>query len=51
MSKNEPVISLENFKSTQLMEYDACTRFGECVKYRPTYGGRNKDPAIESRDS
>ncbi len=50
MPKNKPVISLENFKPTQLMEYDACTRCGECVKYYPTYDGRNEDQAIEPRD-
>ncbi len=50
MTKNKPAISLENFTPTQLMEYDACTRCGECVKYCPTYEGRNKDQNIEPRD-
>ena len=50
MAKNKPAISLENFTPTQLMEFDACTRCGECVKYCPTYNGRNKDQAIEPRD-
>ncbi|VVB91402.1 CoB--CoM heterodisulfide reductase iron-sulfur subunit D [uncultured archaeon] len=50
MAKNKPAISLENLTPTQLMEYDACTRCGECVKYCPTYNARNKDQAIEPRD-
>ena len=50
MTKNKPAISLENFTPTQLMEFDACTRCGECVKYCPTYDARDKDRAIEPRD-
>ncbi len=50
MPKNKPVISLENFSPIHLMNYDACTRCGECVKYCPTYEGRNYDRAIEPRD-
>lgn len=50
MAKNKPAITLENFTPTQLMEYDACTRCGECVKYCPTYNARNKDQNIEPRD-
>lgn len=50
MTKNRPAISLENFIPTLLMNYDACTRCGECVKYCPTYAARNKDQAIEPRD-
>ncbi|VVB92822.1 CoB--CoM heterodisulfide reductase iron-sulfur subunit D [uncultured archaeon] len=50
MAKRKPAISLENFIPTHLMNYDACTRCGECVKYCPTYKGRNYDRAIEPRD-
>jgi len=45
-----PSITTLNFSPTQLMEFDACTRCGECVKSCPTYAARNKDRSIEPRD-
>lgn len=48
--KKSPSITALNFSPTQLMEFDACTRCGECVKYCPTYAARNRDRSIEPRD-
>jgi heterodisulfide reductase subunit D len=48
--KKNPSITTLNFSPTQLMEFDACTRCGECVKSCPTYAARNKDRSIEPRD-
>jgi len=50
MARKTPSISLENLTPTQLMELDACTRCGECVKYCPTYAARDNKNVIEPRD-
>ncbi|MBE0522175.1 MAG: (Fe-S)-binding protein [Candidatus Methanoperedenaceae archaeon] len=50
MVKKQPSINTVNFSAKQLMEFDACTRCGECVKYCPTYDGRDKNQDIEPRD-
>ena len=50
MAKEKPSINTVNFTAAQLMEFDACTRCGECVKYCPTYDARDKNQDIEPRD-
>ena len=50
MAKEKPSLNTVNFTAAQLMEFDACTRCGECVKYCPTYDAREKNQDIEPRD-
>ena len=50
MAKDKPSLNTVNFTAAQLMEFDACTRCGECVKYCPTYDARDKSQDIEPRD-
>jgi heterodisulfide reductase subunit D len=50
MAKREPAVTTVNFTPALLMQFDSCTRCGECVKWCPTYAGRDDDQAIEPRD-
>lgn len=50
MAKKQASINAVNFTPKQLMEFDACTRCGECVKYCPTYDAKDQDQDIEPRD-
>ena len=38
-----PKLDLSHFSFRQLMELDACTRCGECVKWCPTFAEVERD--------
>jgi len=50
MSDKKPSINTVDLSVKQLMEIDACTRCGECVKYCPTFDARDHNQDIEPRD-